>query len=60
MRRIKGVIGGFLVFMLFGCTAQEKQIVHELENMPGITCEIDDQGVQHCHPDDPNTVLNHY
>ena len=46
--------------MLFGCTAQEKQIVHELENMPGITCEIDDQGVQHCHPDDPNTVLNHY
>lgn len=39
-------------FFLFACTAQEKALVHELEDMPGVTCEVgaDDQ-LEDCHPD---------
>jgi len=45
-------------FLLAACTAQEKQFVHELEDMPGITCEIDEsEGLNNCHPDNLQSVL---
>lgn len=49
-----------LVLLLAGCTAQEKHVLHELENLPGITCDVGEQGVDDCHPDNPNTVLKEY
>lgn len=57
-QKIRFVTASTILFLLMGCTAQEKQVIHELENMPGITCEVDDQGVQSCHPDNPDTVLD--
>lgn len=43
--------------MLFGCTAQEKAALTELENLPGVTC-TSYQGQIHCGPDDPSTWDN--
>ncbi|CAM4383850.1 hypothetical protein [Kerstersia similis] len=40
------------VVLLAGCTTQEKQLVKELENLPGVTCDIADSGAEtDCHPD---------
>lgn len=57
--KILTLVASTLVF-LAGCTAQEKKVVHELENLPGVTCEINDQGIRDCHPDNPNTVMQEY
>ncbi|MGO3742958.1 hypothetical protein [Kerstersia sp.] len=38
--------------LLAACTTQEKQLVQELENLPGVTCDIADDGAEtNCHPD---------
>lgn len=38
--------------MLAACTTQEKQLVKELEDLPGVTCDIAADGSQtNCHPD---------
>jgi len=42
----------FGVGALVACTPQEKQLAHELEDLPGITCEVDEgEGLDDCHPD---------
>ena len=47
-----------MTVLLGACTAQEKKIIHELEDMPGITCEVDEQsGLDNCHPDSLETAL---
>lgn len=57
-QKIRFVTASSILFLLMGCTAQEKQVLHELESMPGITCEVDDQGEQQCHPDNPATITD--
>lgn len=57
---VSTIAAGSLVWLLAGCTVQEKQVLHELENMPGVTCEVGDKGINDCHPDNPNTVLKEY
>lgn len=42
-QKIRFVTASSILFLLMGCTAQEKQVLHELESMPGITCEEDDR-----------------
>ncbi len=58
-QKIRLITASSLLFFLLGCTAQEKKVIHELENMPGLTCEVDDQGIQHCHPDNPDTITDY-
>ncbi|MEQ4619225.1 MAG: hypothetical protein ABN482_14460 [Corticimicrobacter sp.] len=36
---------------LAACTTQDQQIVTDLENMPGVTCDIGADNQTHCHPD---------
>lgn len=37
---------------LVGCTAQEKKIITELEDMPGVTCDVNaTNGLDDCRPD---------
>lgn len=36
---------------LTACTTQDQQIVQDLENMPGVTCDIGTDDQTHCHPD---------
>lgn len=45
---------------LAGCTTQEKKIIKELEDMPGVTCDVNaTNGLDDCGPDNlqqmPNT-----
>lgn len=38
--------------VLVGCTAQEKKIIKELEDMPGVTCDVNaTDGLDDCRPD---------
>ncbi|MGG4774376.1 hypothetical protein E4695_10070 [Alcaligenaceae bacterium 429] len=38
--------------VLAGCTAQEKKIIKELEDMPGVTCDVNAKdGLDDCRPD---------
>lgn len=38
--------------VLAGCTAQEKKIIKELEDMPGVTCDVNaTDGLDDCRPD---------
>lgn len=40
--------------LLGACTAQEKHVVKELEDLPGITCDFNDNNQinsSNCHPD---------
>ncbi|HLR30020.1 MAG TPA: hypothetical protein VK082_05540 [Paenalcaligenes sp.] len=47
-----------LPFFIAACTPQEKQVLHDLEDMPGITCEVDEQsGLDDCHPDNLETTF---
>ncbi|QDQ86990.1 hypothetical protein FMZ60_04875 [Alcaligenaceae bacterium SJ-26] len=41
----------YLVTALAACTTQDQQIVQDLENMPGVTCDIGADNQTHCHPD---------
>lgn len=35
-----------------GCTTQEKRVLKELENMPGVTCDVSaSNGLENCGPD---------
>lgn len=43
--------GVLCLLTLAACTTQEKQIVKDLEDMPGLTCDIGNDGQTHCHPD---------
>lgn len=48
----------FLMMFLAACTPQEKQFVHDLENMPGITCvEDESDGLNDCGPDSLTEAL---
>lgn len=38
------------VLALGACTTQEKALVKDLENMPGVTC-VSNDGQTHCGPD---------
>lgn len=40
-----------LTLLLAACTAHEKQVVKELEDMPGITCTTNAKDQTHCGPD---------
>ncbi|HLR81840.1 MAG TPA: hypothetical protein VK051_01760 [Paenalcaligenes sp.] len=47
-----------LLFLVAACTPQEKQVLHDIEDMPGITCEVDEQsGLDDCHPDNLETTF---
>ena len=37
--------------LLAACTAHEKQVIKELEDMPGITCTTNAKDQTHCGPD---------
>lgn len=40
-----------LILVLAACTAHEKQVVKELEDLPGITCTTSAQDKTTCGPD---------
>ena len=40
-----------LTLLLAACTAHEKQVIKELEDMPGITCTTNAKDQTHCGPD---------
>lgn len=40
-----------LSMLLMACTAHEKQVIKELEDLPGITCTTSAQGQTTCGPD---------
>ncbi|MCX5591650.1 hypothetical protein [Alcaligenes endophyticus] len=53
MRRSSLYVTACLV-VLGACTAQEKHVVKELEDLPGITCDFGDNNevnATNCHPD---------
>lgn len=47
-----------LPLVLAACTAQEKQVVQELENLPGITCTTSAKGSTTCGPDSLSDTAN--
>ena len=47
-----------LAFVLAGCTAHEKQVIKELEDMPGITCTTNAQDQTKCGPDSLSVTAN--
>ena len=40
-----------LTLLLAACTAHAKQVIKELEDMPGITCTTNAKDQTHCGPD---------
>lgn len=47
-----------LSVLLLACTAQEKQALKKLEDLPGITCTTSAQGQTTCGPDSLSVTSN--
>ena len=46
------------IALLAACTAHEKQVIKELEDMPGITCTTNAKDQTHCGPDSLSATQN--
>lgn len=58
MNKFKIYLPVALAIAAAGCTAQEKKVVKELEDLPGITCTTNDADKTDCHADSLSATDN--
>lgn len=58
MQRPSLVFAVPLSLLLLACTAHEKQVIKELEDLPGITCTTSAQDQTTCGPDSLSATSN--
>lgn len=51
-RTLKLAVGATVAMLLVACSTQGREVVKELEDLPGISCSSQD-GVEKCGPDNP-------